>query len=334
MVLGKNKVTDSIKFDIVTDYDKVFESLHHGINLPVFEALRKHVINEISHLKANSIIMRNDWGEILGHTIVYDYEGVLYFGFFAIKNDIRSNCYFLIEELKNLASQRNCHIIRGPMNIPTTIYGWGFSEKDNDPTPFAMAPYNNPVYIDYFKEAGFYVWHRLLRLKIKLMKMPFRKKHDIWEPDFNDRDSWLPIFTDLQKRLYPPSSCLTPNRNDDTMNYMVDLIQDFGNEFLINFANNDEGKTIGLGYALPNVFDIDENSQCCSLVFYGGVIEKEYRKKGIITNMMMGFQRKSWANGITNGEWPIGDDNKGALKAGQSIGGKVTRSFSIMEIEI
>ncbi len=215
------------------------------------------------------------------------------------------------------------------------IYGWGFAEEGSSQEPFVAADYTNPEYITHFQNAGFEIEHRILRFDVPLYPLKFTPTWDIRFCDLSEegRHKWKEDFIDMQLRLFPASTQVTPNVIpffDDC----VDFITEFGPDNLIVFTY-DQNRPIGVGWGTPNCFDMNEKTGVCkSILLFGGSIEPEYQRKGVLKQMIGLFAYLNAENGITHGEMPIGEDNPGSIYMAKSYGGKQNRSHVIMELKM
>ena len=90
-----------------------------------------------------------------------------------------------------------------------------------------------------------------------------------------------------------------------------------------------------MGWGTPNCFDMNEVTGMCKFILlFGGAIEKEYQRKGVLKQMIGLFATWNAQNGITHGEMPIGEDNLGSIHMAKSYGRTQNRSHVIMQLEL
>jgi hypothetical protein len=326
-------ILDKLAVKKITNSDQIFAKLQYGTNLPVTEELKKFIVNEIERMKGFSLLLEDHNRNVIGHCLVYEWDSILYFAFFHVQDDESEAINFLIDELISIASERKCKSIRGPINLPPIIYGYGFAEAGSDPSVFATAPFNSSIYIECFKQRNFTIWHRVLHFRVPLFPVPHSNKWDIEYVDFSDPESWKDDFIDIQMKVFPPSAQVTPNRAPAFNDYM-EFIREFGYEQMVAFARNDEGKVIGTGWGTPDPFNLNQKGKCKNMVLFGGAILPEYQKQGVLKEMIFDFVDKVSRTGITWGEMPIADDNIGSITMAKSYGGKQNRSHVIMEMKL
>jgi hypothetical protein len=305
--------------------------LQNGTNLPVKNELSRFIQVEFEELKVSSLIMRYK-NDVVGHTIFFDHQDILYFGFFNASHDNSEIIDYLIDCLIDIAKERKCNSIRGPINLPTLIYGWGFYES-GDTTIAAGTPYSDPCYIDVFKKRGFMNWHRLLWFKIPIISINPTNQIDVRIADFENTD-WVLPYIMLQEKLFPDSAKLTPGRTMRTFLENLAFIRQFGYKECIYHAY-DQNKLVGLGYWTPNPFDLNEQGKTKSALMMGAATDPEYQNKGVLSEMFKYFGRDAVKNKINYGEWLVGDDNPICIHtASKSFGGKQNRSYQILNLKL
>ena len=320
------------KIKTLTDSNQIFSKLQNGTNLPVMESLKKYIVNEIERMNGFSIIIENGTGQVVGHSLLYEWDHIMYFAFFSAKNDDVEMINKLMNEIQRIAKEKKCKSILGPVNLPPIIYGYGFAEAGSEPTIFASAPHNNPIYIELFKQRNYTIWHRVLHFRIPLSPIKLENKWDVHAVDFSKPDEWKKDFVEIQVKTFPPSAQITPNRLPAFNDYM-EFIQEFGYEEGVLLAHH-EGKAIGAGWATPNPFDLNEKGKCQTLLLFGGAVLPEYQRLGVLKEIVFGFYNSISHIGHTFGEMPIADDNVGSCKMAVSYGGKQVRSHVIMELKL
>jgi RimJ/RimL family protein N-acetyltransferase len=312
--------------------DMIFNYIHLGTNLPILPSFKKYLYREIKRMGCFSIVIFGENKEIIGHTMLYPWEDTLYFAFFYAKDDSLENTFLLIDEIKKRVKKLNCDKIFGPVNLPPYIFGFGFSDIITDDSPFAMAPITNPVYVNHFCEYGFSIKQGISTYKIPMSPIPYEKKWDVRSADFSRKNEWKQPFLELQQRLYPVNIQITPNRAE-SFEDVIEFIEEFAYNTIISFAYVNE-KIIGLGWASANPFDLGENGKSKSLVLFGGAVEPEYQKQGIVTSILFHWIDIHAKMGLTHGESTISDENVAARKLMEKWAGKPTRHHVLMQFEM
>ncbi|MHA1339975.1 MAG: hypothetical protein ACTSRZ_07275 [Promethearchaeota archaeon] len=331
MIQKKEKeFKDEYIIRVEEDPEIIFKNFHYGINLPVKEEFKEYIMPEIKHLQAKAIYIMTSEEKIIGHSLVYKDEDVMFFGLFKAQNDSDDIIKLMISKINDIAQKENCTKIRGPINVPPHIYGWGFSEEGSDPSIAAATPFTNPKYIKLFIEKGFELWHRLLWIRTPIKKIPYKKIWDIRNPDLDQTD-WILPFLEIQAKNFPESARLTPKRSIEVIIPGLKFIKKYGGKEFIYLVYH-EGKMIGTGYATPNPFDLNEQGKCKSVLLYGGAVVPEFQRKGIMMQIFGEFFENCVKRNIFLGECVVGDDNlasKTLLE--KQLGGKVTRSYQILQ---
>ena len=145
--------------------EEILKWLYIGTNLPVWPEFYSYILHDIKTLQAKSLLLM-DYGNIIGHVLVYNENAdILYFGFFGVFNHDSNKIDFLLNELLKYSKQKNFKKIIGPVNIPITIYGWGFMEKDSDANL-----YIGNLLISLYTKKYFWIKVFLLKQKNYLLK--------------------------------------------------------------------------------------------------------------------------------------------------------------------
>ena len=147
----------SFSIEILENPKKILKYLQLGISLPVREEFYEFVLYDLYVYKAKSIVLRDN-NKIVAHTLAYDDGGdILFFGFFGAINHEEKYITFLVEELVKYAQKLQYKTIRGPINPPIFIYGWGFMTEDSSNEICISKPVNPPIYQDVFTHHGFFI---------------------------------------------------------------------------------------------------------------------------------------------------------------------------------
>lgn len=321
-----------IEVEFLTDPNEIYANLSLGTNLPIKTELKKYIMWEIRHMNIKSIVLHGDDNEIIGHSCIYHCDGTMYFGFFAVNNSEPNLIKHLVDLIINIARERNCSSIKGPINLPQIIYGYGFPRVDSSKKVAAGTPYSDPVYLETFRDMGFSTWHEIRWYHVPIVKTPMKKIWPAKVADFEKLD-WMEPFIDIQARCFPPSAKLTPGRTMNAYKMNLDLVRKYGHPDFIEMSY-DGDRLIGTGYVTPNVFDLNDAGKCKSIILMGAAVEPEYRRKKVVSSMLLPFFNKCKDWGMTHAEYLVGADNEGSIAAAKAFGGNLIRTYEILEIDI
>jgi len=175
---------------ILTNKSEIIRYLHIGINIPILSEFHHYILDDLKIYDASAIILEEkgdnkNFGEItdeiVGITLVYhDETDILYFGFFSVYDHNIVKINFLLNALIEYAIDKNYKYIRGPINIPTMIYGWGFMVKGSKKDLFIGSPINPPVYQEAFFKRGFKVLFQEDRYDMPALRMESIGKSPFW----------------------------------------------------------------------------------------------------------------------------------------------------------
>ena len=142
----KNELT--IRF--LTDKIDILKYLQIGISIPIWQELHKYILKDLEFYQTRSILLLED-GNPVGNALIYnDKSDVLYFGYFGVLNHEENKILKLMDEIVKYARKNSFKIIRGPINIPGIIYGWGFMKEGSLGNLFSGNPINPPIYQNLF----------------------------------------------------------------------------------------------------------------------------------------------------------------------------------------
>lgn len=278
-------------FQFESDPYKIINYLRIGTNIPIWKEFEKYILFDLIHFNAKSIILYQEKKEkdILGHVLSYIVEETLYFGFFGVVENDNEFHEKLILKLINYAQDNKCKKIKGPINIPTVIYGWGFMEQQSRKSLFISKPVNPPEYIKSFKKFGFKVtatettWEGYFEKYFNKYIKPI-KINDDYEIEINNWETIHKLkqeHLEINARNLPESSILTPHTDILFDNYL-EFIKNYGHPFMFLFAKDKEtNKYVGCLTCLPNPFKRENQKKPDSFVLYSLVVDYEHRKKGL-----------------------------------------------------
>lgn len=357
---------------ISKDPQEIFNYLHLGTLIPILPEFKKYIIGDLEAYKAKAILLKKDlkteFGEMtdktIGITLVYeDSNDILYFGFFKIYDHNPKHIEHLLNALIEYGKLNNFQLIRGPINIPTVIFGWGFMVQGSKKDIFIGCPVNPPIYQKIFKKKGFKILFKEDRYYMPAIKMSPHKVKKLIEMGINEGDyhnnlfdtgNYPYKFINLGKKnitpkirkeiiqLYsdymPPSAQITPKRSQNANN-ILNFLDEFGAEWMgWIVVEKDTGKVVANGYVLPNVFKKNNVGELNSLGFQSWVVHPKHRRK-YISILMYGFfitqaKDKNTPHYITEGLWPVGSENIANANAAKKLGGKKCKSHLILQYQI
>jgi hypothetical protein len=336
--------------DYLTDPNEILRVLQISINIPILPKFHKYIIGDIKGFNAKSIILKKEIkneifkeeiDKIIGNVLIYhDDEDILFFGFFGVYDHDPNKIEYLLDELIKYAKKKKFKYIRGPINIPTVIFGWGFMVEGSFKDLFITLPVNPPVYQKVFLRKGFYIKFRELHFQGPAWKLnPYNLKNY----DFSDYEYVNPgkegiyevkdEFIRLHMENLPRDSQITPNapRNFDNI---VNFIFENGEPWMVWVVYyKPTRKIIACGYAIPNPFSLDKKGRIDTVSFHSWVIQPKHRGRGL-TLFMYGecSQRGMPPKGsIRKGGGPVGSSNISNIGAAKNLGFCINREHIILE---
>lgn len=250
---------------------------------------------------------------------------------------------YLIDEIIKYAKENNFRFIRGPINIPVIIFGFGFMKEGSSESLFIGKPVNPPIYQEIFLSKRFYVkfeentWvgSPLLRFNPwKIKKYDF-KDYEYFNPkDFDDFMKYKYDFLKIHAKNLPLSSRITPNIENLFENYGKFIFK-YGYNFMVFLVKyRTTGKIVACGAYLPNPFRKDNKGNYDSCVVYTWAVEPEHRRKGLVLLMYGATSLLLWKKKIKYGAGPIGSDNKNNIEVAKRLAGKIDRTHLILEYKV
>jgi len=279
----------SQEIKIVKNPRDILKLLCIGTNIPHWPEFDKYILHDLIHFHANSIVLV-ETANIVAHVLVYHHKkDTLYFGFFGVIGDKPAKIEFMIDKLIEYAKKNKYKFIRGPINIPTIIYGWGFMEEGSSNNFFIHKPVNSPIYNQVFFQKGFLVSFKELSYEGYIQQFPsqFIEKCDFSNYELVHFDNWDDVlnlkkeFFQLNARNLPSESIITPDSGSLFNNYL-DFIKQYGDLFMIVFIRyRKTNKNVGCFLCIPNPFSKDENNFYNSFSILSIVLDTKHRKKGL-----------------------------------------------------
>ncbi|MFX1392696.1 MAG: hypothetical protein ACFFAH_03895 [Promethearchaeota archaeon] len=333
---------NKLKIQILSNKSEIMTYLQLGINIPILPDFYKYILFDLDYFQAKSILLKQK-GNVVGHCLIFNDNNILYFGFFQILNHNKEKISFLINEIKKYAKIHNYKSIRGPINIPTIIFGSGFMEKGSMEDLFITKPVNPSIYLELFKKNGFYEKSK----KITWMGSPIPiinpwkiKKYDFSDYEyFNPKDifDFMNYKSDFLKILaenLPPSSQITPNVGGLIDNY-AEFTFKFGFNFMVFFVKYiPTGKIVACGSYLVNPFRKNYKGNFDSCIIYTWAVDSEHRRKGLAMLMYGATSLHLRKNKFKYISGQIDFENIANTEVAKKLTGIKSRTHIILECDI
>lgn len=340
--MPNENLNKDIVIKITDDPNEIMKHLQIGISLPLLPELHKFIMHDIVNFKAKSLLIEEK-GKVIGHSLIYDDKGdILYFGYFGVLNHDKTIIIILLEEMIKYAEKYNFKIIRGPINIPSFIYGWGFMKEGSKDDLHLGKPVNPSIYQELFLNKGFYVkyeentWEGSPPLfnPYKLKGYNFSEYEFFTPKNWNELLGYKEDFLSIYSRVMPPSSTLTPNISDLYEN-IAEYTLKYGDFYMVNLVRyRPTGKIIAVGSWLPSPFTKDKKGNYNSYVAYSVMIDANHQRKGLLMLMVGETCRKAWRNKFRYSSTLTGSDNKAVNMYTERMGVTHTRTHLILELII
>lgn len=357
---------------IITKPNKILPYLQLGISLPILPEFEKYILRDLRAYNAKAIVLemgldegmfRHKTDESVGNVLVYeDGSDTLFFGFFGVYDHEQRKIELLCDELIAYGKSNGFARIRGPINVPTMIFGWGFMAEGSTKDLFIGSPINPPIYQQVFQAKDFEILFQEDRYDMPALKMDPHKNRKLiemginegnWEDNVFDtgeypyefinygKDEMLEMieeYSELYKEFMPPSAQITPNTDHNVKN-LIDFIFEFGEKWMMWVVREKKtGNMIANGYVIPDPFHINRKGELDSISFHAWVVHPEHRRQ-YLAMLMYGFtslqaKNRKTPHYITRGSWPVGAENVANGKAAKKMGGKKDRSHLILEMQL
>lgn len=279
----------SLSIEIIENPNDILKYLQLGINIPVLEEFHEFILHDLNVYNAKSLILKED-NKVVAHTLAYDDGGeVLFFGFFGAIDHDEKYIVFLLEKLLEFAKKHQYKIIRGPINPPTFIYGWGFMTEDSLGDLSISKPVNPPIYQKIFTQLGFYVKSKQGTWEGEVYKISKEEleKYDFEGYEIHSPKDWdeisklkLPIVI-LSIRNLALESRVTPS-SDKLFENFIAFSKKYGNIYMLKLLRHKKSRQfVGCFITLPNPFKKNQEEKYKSIVGYSLTIDKEHRGKGL-----------------------------------------------------
>ncbi|MFW9771898.1 MAG: hypothetical protein ACFFFB_15230 [Candidatus Heimdallarchaeota archaeon] len=351
-----------MRIEIISKSDEILKFLHLGINLPILPSLHKYILKAFEIFKPNAIFVRKEKSEsnssislmndVLGICLVFKHEEFLFFGFFGAKNDDPIIIELLIKSLINYAQNGDYKYIRGPINIPAIIYGYGFSVETNFEKLdvnindlFIACPVSDPFYYQKFLKNRFYEKYTEDFYYMPVIKLdPFKLKYD-----YNDYEVLFPgkkkiwnYMNDvliLHLKNMPKESLITPN-SPQYASIIADFIYDFGKPWMIWLVRyKPTNSIVGTAHIVPNIFgERDSKDRYKTASFQHVVIDRQHQRKGLVFLLYgMGSLKardKKSGNNLKYGLGVVASNNRPSIAWIKRLGGKLFKRSIILEYKL
>ncbi len=353
------------KIRIITTPKQIIQHLFLGTSLPILPEFREYILKDLTLFGAKALIMENmeiheEFGEetdnIEGISLIYDdgNKDLLYFGFFGVFDHSPIKIEYLLEALITYAKKEGYKYIRGPINIPVTIFGWGFLLRGSKKDFHMRYNLNPPIYPELFQEKGFYTKIKEYECAMPILliypnRIPIKKDGKIVMATFDEfeysnpgRDGMMKIkeeFLDLFARNLPESAAITP-KPENTFDNLVKFIFDHGKEWMMWIVRyKPTGKICAGGYIIPDIFLRDENGELFGADLHAWVVDEEFRRRGLtVYQYAMTFQgakKEKFPFHRGQGYLSVAVDNEANLtNVKKRMAGKIIGAKVILEIEL
>ncbi|MHA2429567.1 MAG: hypothetical protein ACXACC_00905 [Promethearchaeota archaeon] len=351
-----------MKVEIINKPEEIVEFLQLGINLPILPKFHKYILKAFEIFKPNAILIRNERrkdklsksliSDVLGICLVFRHEEILLFGFFGAYNDETNIIELLIKNLLKYARTNNYKYIRGPINIPAIIYGYGFSVKTtfkeigvNINDFFIACPISQPIYYQIFLKKGFYEkytedFYYMPVIKLNPLKLKYDySDYEVLFPGKKNIWSYMNEVLKLHIKNMPKESLITPN-SPQYANIIVDFIYDFGKPWMIWLVRHKPThKIVGTAHIVPNVFgERDSKGRYKTASFQHVVVDKEHQRRGLLIFLYgMGSLKatdKKSGNNLKYGLGIVASNNKPSIAWITKLGGQLFKRSIILECKL
>lgn len=328
--------------EIKENPQEIIKYIQFGTNLPVLKEFYSFILSDLNNFNTKSIILKED-GEIIGHVLLYDDGGdTLYFGFFKARNHDKKLIKFLVNFLIEYGRKHNFKCIRGPINIPTFIYGWGFMQKGSLETIFIAKPVNHYIYQEIFMQKGFFVksqqgtWEGTIPVfsEKEMQNFDFTDYETYQPKDWNEVKNFKGLVLSLSAQNLTQESQITPNPVKLFDNF-VNFVKCYGDLYMLTLLKyKPSGKYIGCYISLPNPLRRNDNGLPDSFILYSISIENEHRGKGLSLLFYKEALDKASKKNMNYCSAPIEINRKRVITVSERKGLKHTRTHLILERKV
>jgi len=289
--------SESLSVEFVENPTDILKYLQLGTNIPVREEFFDFILHDLRVYRAKSLILKEDI-KVVAHTLAYDDGGeVLFFGFFGAIDHKEKYIEYLLRKLIEYARNHQYKKIRGPVNPPTFIYGYGFMTEESSDDLCVSKPVNPPIYQEIFAQLGFYIKSKQGTYEGEFVKVPEEemKKYDFEGYEIHSLNDWddlpeikLPLLI-LSSRNLATESRVTPSPEKLVENFFS-FLRTYGGVYMVKLLKHKQSRQfVGCFISLPNPFKKNQKGKYNSLVAYSITIDKEHRGKGLSMYLMKEF---------------------------------------------
>ncbi len=292
--------------------ENILPILQLGTSIPILPQFKDLIHFSLKNYKVKAILIKENKrkdslfkkSSIIGIAIIYNEATTLYFGFFKALNHNKNIIQKLIDEIITYAKDHNFSYIRGPINVPTILFGYGFMFSGSNTRTFIGRSVDPPIYLKQFKENGFYEQFTLDTYTLEIKKLYFESINQ-YENEFDfimigidDILNYKDHFIKLQSENMPEHSQITPNVEINSQT----ILQYISNKHILDklgwiTLHLPSNTIVACGYIIPNPYD----SHVISLEHV--VINKQYQGKGLIKFMWARFMQ--YLTGLKKDKRPL-----------------------------
>jgi GNAT superfamily N-acetyltransferase len=319
------------KGEVVQEPEEIVSLLPMGTNLPLMPEFEKYILFDINHFHARSLVIKEK-AKPVGHAVIfYIDKKILYFGFFGVAEDARERIELLIDELIAFGRKEGFETLKGPVNVPTIIFGWGFMEEGSSKSQIVHKPVNSPMYPQVFRKKGFSEVLRETSFEGSFDRSTtsFAKVDGFDDYELVVFETWEEVanikveFLKLNVKNLDPRSVVTPSSAVVFDNYL-EFIKQYGDPSMMVFTRfKKTSKFIGCLFATPNPFDKH------SCVFFAMVVDKKHRNKGVGWWMMDKLINNCLEIGISSCIGITGNHVKYTKHICEKLGWKAKRTHTV-----
>lgn len=283
---------DFLKKIIIEDsIHQIVKFLQLGISIPILPQFRSVIKFTLEKYNSKAIILYKkhnkeslfDFESIIGMSLLYSEESTLFFGFFRVYDHSKHNIQLLLGTILDYAKKNSFITIRGPINIPTILFGFGFMVEGSKTELSIARPIDPPIYLEIFKKNRF-IEKEIIDTYISEIKKLEMDNFNELQQEFEfimigskEIGQYKDDFIRLHNENMPENSQITPKT---LLNAEIIIKYLFSGNFLDNMGwitiHSPTKIVIACGFVAPNPF----NPQIIS--FEHIVIDKKYRRKGLL----------------------------------------------------
>jgi hypothetical protein len=354
---GLNSKHSPISTEIIQDKDEIMRYLPLGTNIPILPEFKKYIKRNLERFQdVQSILLReqrvnspfsDQTDDIEGHVLLFnDGSNTLFFGFFGVFDHNPLSIDILLDKIHEIAQNSNYGKIRGPVNIPSNIFGMGFMMDGSSKELFICRPVTPPIYYERFLEHGFDVIFEEDQYRCTFFQFdprdhenPLAKRYEFSDYEFiyfENKEQILEYVDEIIKmhvKYMPPSASITPKIQDSARD-IIDIVCEFGDPKMVWVVKyKPTNQVIASGYILPNMFSEDDDGNINTISMHDWVVHPDHRRKGMTIYMygMLSLELMPPKGHLSWGIWQVGKDNVANSKAAQNMGGKLERTLVVLE---